>query len=299
LRSGWPILFYLLSTLLLGALLAPPLFYLGQHAATFPALRFLGESDFRRYFNRAILVAALVSFYPLLRWVGWRGLSDLGLRPDPHRWRHLGGGFLISFVTITLLGIVLTHFGIYYWKRPLPLNLLPRVLVSALTVGVLEECLFRGLFLGVAKRHARPAAAAVFVSALFAILHFLKPVEDAPLPVRWYSGLALIPQVFGQFAEPQLVLAGFITLFVLGMMLAHATLRTRSLWLSIGLHSGLVFGKMGFNKLAKRVVDAMPWFGPDVTIGLGSVLVLLFVWFLSWYFFLRERSFAPVVEHAR
>jgi uncharacterized protein len=299
LRSGWPILCYLLSTLLLGALLAPPLFYLGQHAATLPALRFLGESDFRRYFNRAILVAALVSFYPLLRWVGWRDLSDLGLRPDPHRWRHLGGGFLISFVTITLLGIVLTQFGVYYWKRPLPWNLLPRVLVSALTVGVLEECLFRGLFLGIAKRQARPVTAAVFVSALFAIVHFLKPVEDAPLPVRWYSGLALIPQVFGQFAEPQLVLAGFVTLFVLGMMLAHATLRTRSLWLSIGLHSGLVFGKMGFNKLAKRVLDMMPWFGPDVTIGLGSVMVLLFVWFLSWYFFLRERSFAPVVEHAR
>jgi membrane protease YdiL (CAAX protease family) len=299
LRSGWPILCYLLSTLLLGALLAPPLFYLGQHAATLPALRFLGESDFRRYFNRAILVAALVSFYPLLRWVGWWDLSDLGLRPDPHRWRHLGGGFLISFVTITLLGIVLTRFGVYYWKRPLPWNLLPRVLVSALTVGVLEECLFRGLFLGIAKRQARPVTAAVFVSALFAIVHFLKPVEDAPLPVRWYSGLALIPQVFGQFAEPQLVLAGFVTLFVLGMMLAHATLRTRSLWLSIGLHSGLVFGKMGFNKLAKRVLDMMPWFGPDVTIGLGSVMVLLFVWFLSWYFFLRERSFAPVVEHAR
>ncbi|MBV9997706.1 MAG: CPBP family intramembrane metalloprotease [Verrucomicrobia bacterium] len=289
----------MLSTLLLGALLAPPLFYVGQHAATVPALGFLAESDFRRYFNRAILAGALISFYPLLRWVGWRNLSGLGLRPDPHRWRHLAGGFLISFVTIILLGIVLTNFGIYHWKRPLPWNLLPRVLASALTVGALEEGLFRGLFLGVAKRHARPVTAAVFVSALFAILHFLKPVEDASLPVRWYSGLALIPQIFGQFTEPQLVVAGFTTLFVLGMMLAHATLRTGSLWLSIGLHSGLVFGKMGFNKLAKRVADTMPWFGPDLTIGLGSVLVLLFVWFLSWYFFLRERSFASVVEHAR
>jgi membrane protease YdiL (CAAX protease family) len=210
----------------------------------------------------------------------------------------LAGGFLISSVAIALLGTVLTHFGVYYWKSPLPWNLLPRVLIGALTVGVLEEGLFRGLFLGLAKQHARPVAAALLVSALFAILHFLKPVEGAGLPVRWYSGLALIPQVLSQFAEPQLVLAGFATLLVLGMMLAHATLRTRSLWLSIGLHSGLVFGKMGFNKLAKRAADLMPWFGPDLTVGLGSVLVLLFVWFLSWYFFLRERSFAPVVEHA-
>ena len=58
----------------------------------------------------------------------------------------------------------------------------------------------------------------------------------------------------------------------------------------------MVFGKMGFNKLAKRAADAMPWFGPDLTIGLGAVLVLLFVWLLSWYLFLRERPLAPMVE---
>ena len=68
--------------------------------------------------------------------------------------------------------------------------------------------------------------------------------------------------------------------------------------LAIGLHGGLVFGKMGFNKMAKRVTDAMPWFGPDLTVGFGAVLVLLFVWLLTWYLFLRERSLAPVVERA-
>ena len=299
-RAGWPILQYLISTLLLGALLAPPLFYAGQKAAQFPALHFLGESDFHRYFSRAMLLAALALIYPLLRAIGLRDLNAFafGLRPNPRWWRHLAGGFLIASAALALLGLLLAAGGVYYWKEPVPWNLLPRVFIGALTVATLEESLFRGLLLGVVMRNARPVPAAVFVSALFAILHFLKPAGDDVTQVHWYSGFAVIPQVFSRFSEPELVVAGFVTLFVLGAMLAHVTLASRSLWLAIGLHSGLVFGKMGFNKIAKRALDVMPWFSADLSIGFGAVLVLLLVWLVSWYLFLRDRSLTPVVERA-
>ena len=198
---------------------------------------------------------------------------------------------------MALFGAAIAAAGVYYWKVPLPWGLLPRVFVSALATAVIEETLFRGLILGVIRQTAPPRTAVLWVSALFAILHFVKPEGEEVPDVHWYSGFALIPPIFSRFAEPQDILAGFTTLFVLGALLAHSTLRTRSLWLGIGLHAGLVFGKMGFNKLAKRSGDAMPWFGPDLTVGLGSVTVLLFLWLLTWYLFLRDRPSPALGYH--
>jgi hypothetical protein len=74
---------------------------------------------------------------------------------------------------------------------------------------------------------------------------------------------------------------------MLGLLLAHATIRTSSLWLGIGIHSGLVFSKMGLNKVTKRLQDLTPWFGSDITVGLGSILILLFLWSVIWLVYLR------------
>jgi len=86
------------------------------------------------------------------------------------------------------------------------------------------------------------------------------------------------------------VLGGFTTIGILGLILAHATIRTGSLWLGIGVHSGLIFAKMGFNKVTRKIQDIAPWFGGDITVGIGAVLVLLLLWFLIWLIYLRGES---------
>src|ERR1700749_2458065 len=105
--------------------------------------------------------------------------------------------------------------------------------------------------------------------------------------VSWSSGFALLPRAFWPFSEPLLVGGGFVTVGILGLFLPQARMRTSSLWLPIGIHSGLVFAKMGLNKLTRRLEDMMPWFGSDVTVGLGSIATLLFLWFMIWFIFLR------------
>ena len=152
-------------------------------------------------------------------------------------------------------------------------------------MAFLEEALFRGAILGLVRRSLRPAAALFWVTALFAIVHFLKPDESFELAeVGWLSGFALIPHTFHQFAEPMSLLAGFTTLFVLGWMCGDAMLRTRALWLSIGLHAGIVFVKMSFSVMAKFAVkprhraDYLPWVGERFENGLVPVAVLLWAW---------------------
>ena len=281
------ILVYLIGTVVFGASLAPWLFWAGQYASHFQQLGFLANTDFQRYFDRSILISAFLLLFPILQWIGLRRLKSLGLRKNPQRIRHLLGGFAISAGTVSALGAFLLGFGVLELKDPLPWDRLPPILLTAISVAVIEETLFRGAILGLVRQTLTTCPAAVFVSALFSIVHFLNPERDQIVTVSWYSGFELLPHAFWRFSDPLIVLGGFAAIGILGLLLAHATIRTSSLWLGIGVHSGLIFSKMGLNKITKRVQDATPWFSNDITVGIGSILILLVLWSLIWLVYLR------------
>jgi uncharacterized protein len=288
LSSAGKIIGYFFGVVLLGALLAPPLYWLGQACSQFSALHFLKETDFQRYFARSILISAFLLLPLVIRSIGLGRFRDLGLSRNPFWWRDIVGGFLLAVGVTVALGLAGVQSGVYTWKSQLPWNLVAKVFLPALTVSVIEEFLFRGAILGLVRQTIPTVPAIVLVSGLFSIIHFFRPVDGQISGVRWYSGFELIGKLFGRFADPLLVGGGFITIFVLGLLLADSVVKTRSLWLPIGLHAGTVFGKMSFNKLTKQLTEGPPWFGPELTVGLGSVLTLLFLWFLVWLFFLRR-----------
>ena len=281
------ILVYLIGTVVIGAALSPWLFWAGQYASHFQQLEFLANTDFQRYFDRSILISAFVLLLPILQWIGLRRLKSLGLRKNPRRIRHLLGGFAISAGTVSALGAFLLGFDVLELKDPLPWDRLPPILLTAISVAVIEETLFRGAILGLVRQTLTTCPAAVFVSALFSIVHFLNPERNQIVTVSWYSGFELLPHAFWRFSDPLIVLGGFIAIGILGLLLAHATIRTSSLWLGIGIHSGLIFSKMGLNKVTKRLQDVAPWFGSDITVGIGSILILLVLWLLVWLVYLR------------
>jgi uncharacterized protein len=290
LTAAGKIIGYLLAVVLLGALLAPPLYWLGQASSQIGTLHFLKDTDFQRYFARSVLISAFLLIPLGIRSIGLSRFRDLGFSPNPLWWRDLVAGFLLAVAVTVALGFVAIQFGICTWKSHLPWNLVAAVFLPALTVSLIEEFLFRGAILGLVRQTISTLPAIVLVSALFSIIHFLRPVDGQISNVQWYSGFDLIGKQFGRFADPLLVGGGFMTIFVLGLLLADSAVRTRSLWLPIGLHAGTVFGKMSFNKLTKQLSQAPPWFGPELTVGLGSVLTLLFLWFLVWLLFLRRAS---------
>lgn len=285
------ILAYFVAVVVLGALVAPPLFWAGKSLADAGTLPFLKDVVFQRFFNRAVLVAAIVLLWPTIRWLKIGGVRELGLEPDPRRWSHFAIGFAIAGLLVAIMAGSYIAFDVYHWKQKLPWGELPRLAVSAIVVGLLEESLFRGAIFGLFRRTMQPMAALLAVTLLFASLHFLKPDEDVQLgTITWLSGFATLPSVFHQFTEPALLLGGFATLFVFGWMLGYATLRTRALWMSIGLHAGVVFVKMSFSKFTKRDLEALPWIGPELQIGLVPVAVLSLGLVLVWLVLRREKS---------
>lgn len=276
------ILFYFVAVITLGALLAPPLYWAGHGLAARGIFPSLAEVGLQKFFNRAVLVAALALLWPMVRWLRLEGVRGLGLEKDPAWKSHLGVGFTIAALCVGLLAMGYIFGEVYRWKNILPWGKIPPLLISAAVVALLEEGLFRAGILGLFRRTMSSGAAIFFTSAIFSAVHFLKPDDDVKIEaVNWLSGFALIPHMFHQFGEPLLLLGGFTTIFVLGLLLADVTVRTRSLWLAIGFHAGLVFVKMSFSKLTKREDAHLPWIGEELQIGLVPVFALLFGWLLA------------------
>ncbi len=294
---------YLAAVIVLGAMLAPPLYWGAQWLAGIGIFPVLAEFKFQKFFNRAALVAALVLLWPVIRWLRIGGWRELGLEPDPRWRRHFVIGFLVAGLAVAAMAFVYVQLGIYRIRDVIAWHKIAVVALSAITAGFLEEALFRGAILGLVRRSLRPYPALFWVTALFAIVHFLKPDEDFQIAqVGWLSGFALIPHTFHQFAEPMTLLAGFTTLFALGWLCGDATLRTRALWLSIGLHAGVVFVKMSFSVMAKFAVktrhrDAyLPWVDQRFETGLVPVGVLLLAWLAVILWLKYENRARPAAD---
>lgn len=186
-RSQLQILAFLAAVLLLGALLAPPLYWGGKWLAEIivsfkqaetPVIGWIGHKltahQFDSYYNRAFLVSALGLLWPFLRWMRLSG-DPMGLEKNPSRLRDVVAGFLMAAGFLAVMALLLIWWGAYAvaeniaWRQ-----ILPRAMLSAVAVALLEEWVFRGIFLGVALRASRPWVAIVIVSALFSILHLTK-----------------------------------------------------------------------------------------------------------------------------
>ena len=285
LREIVNILAYFLAVVLLGALMAPPLYWAAQSLAGSGLFGRLATFEFQKFFNRAMLIAAVALLWPAIRFVRIRQWRELGLQRDPRAARHVAIGAAIAILGVAAMAMAYVAFDIYRWKQELPWEKIPGLLLSAIVVGLLEEALFRGAIFGLFRRALPPFTAMFFVTLIFASVHFLKPDNNVQIgPVTWSSGLALVPHLFHQFTEGMTLLAEFTTIFVLGWVLGYATLRTRSLWMAIGLHAGVVFTKMTFSKFTKRHTELLPWVGDELQIGLVPVGVLALCGLCVWWY---------------
>lgn len=278
------LLTWMVCTLLLGAALAPLMFNIGKSVVDFRLLdedgflaRVLRESEFGRYFNRAMLLAALICLVPLLRSLEMRR-SDIGLRKNPRWVPHLFGGFVLAGGLLLLMGWIYLEMGLFglregkYWSW----SKAGKFLQQGLGASVLEEILFRGLLLAVLLRTTRSFTAALFLTFFFALIHFLKPpealiIEDADVGAG--TGFYMVGQIFARFGNPIFIAAEFATYFAVGAVLVWARLRTNSLWLGIGLHAGWVFCLKLYNYYtyipkAYREDVLLPYVGDDLKIGL-------------------------------
>jgi uncharacterized protein len=293
LKALGQILLYLAATVFIGALLAPPLYWgaqvAGSHLHSAWLTDFLAKTDFQHYFDRAIMITALALLWPLLRGLRIRNFGhDLGLARDRRGWRRLGVGLALALGTMLIMAAILYFMGICrLHSHPAYGRLAWQIPLTALVVSVLEEFFFRGAMQGVVRKTAVEEFAVLAVAILFAAVHFLKPAgaHAGPVNIHWWSGLALLPDTLALFRDPGLLLGGFMTLLLVGLILGYVRERTRSLWMPMGLHAGWIIGEKGLMAVTRRSV-AWPWLGPDIPntlVGLAPVLTLVVTGAILWW----------------
>lgn len=281
---------YFIAIVVGGALLAPILFWSAQALAAHGVFPFLARYDFDTFFHRAILVAAVLLLWPLLRVSNVRGLSDLGLAPNPHWGRDVGYGVLLSVIPLLFCSALLIALHVYTFRHVFVWPRFGKVLLAAISVPFIEETFFRGIVLGILLRTGRKLLSVVAVSALFAAVHFLKGSEWEPTNATWTSGFQSIGDAFAGFGDPMMVLAAFATLFLIGCILADARVLTRSLWLPIGLHAGWIFASGTFNWLARRQMVALPWIGKNLLVGIIPLGLAAVTWILMRQWLKHDRA---------
>jgi len=280
-----------------GALLAVPLFHLGKsgHAwlsasswrdtdvATW-LLKEIGRAHFTRYFNRAVLVCAIVLIWPFLRWVKLDRSLLPTWKPFSTGIKHWALGFFLASGLLLVLGFVFFKMGAYQLSSAPRWFKFGEPITAALGAGIIEEFFFRSLLLGLLLRTMSTRSALIAGTFIFAIVHFLKPpegwqIDDAA--VTWSSGFLVLKQIAVGFGNVQFLLAEFATLFAVGWVLAQVRMQTGALWAGIGLHGGWVFGLKYFSALTTHMGGWLPWIGANLKIGLAPLLTVLFTGWIA------------------
>jgi uncharacterized protein len=261
LRAPWRIVLYLL--------LAALLTIVGQFAlglAEAPATPLPGIA--------VALAAALLAAWPFLARIEQREFGALGLPAHPRAMSESGGGLALGAILLGAVVLLLAVTGSVAWRADEGsaasyVGVLFSTLVFFGLAAAWEEVIFRGYPFQVLVEWIGGWPATVLASALFALLHAANP-GVGPLALA--------------------------NIFLAGILLSLAYLRTRSLWFVTGLHlgwnwtmatlldlpvSGLVFD----TPLYEGVVRGPEWwtggdFGPEA--GLAGTLVLAGGTFWVW-----------------
>jgi membrane protease YdiL (CAAX protease family) len=122
-------------------------------------------------------------------------------------------------------------------------RLLPKYVLSAVVIAVVEEAFFRAFLFGGMEDDFGSTGALIVSSTIYALAHLVRA------PGRFYAttldltaGVRTLGLSFSQLSAPLSALATLIGLFLLGIVLAEAFIVTGTVWFSVGLHAGFVIG---------------------------------------------------------
>jgi membrane protease YdiL (CAAX protease family) len=244
---GWSILPIFFAIVFGGAIVLGPLFYFALH----PWKPFA----FHRTMDRALLVSALAALGYFWSRLSLAQLWPLGARA----WRQLAFGYLLAFVSaqamiglyLALCGFTSSHLGAH--------QIMMRVLMAllaALLLPPLEETVFRGFMLAELVRGLGRRWGCVVAALIFMLAHFLKVPESFDhQPVHFWSGVPALGAAFLSVAQGAFVDGRGASLFLIGLILGGLFLRSGSLWINAGLHSGWIFVLLLFSGLTQQVAS--------------------------------------------
>jgi membrane protease YdiL (CAAX protease family) len=240
---------FLLLCLILAALLAVPLVETGW--LDYPPQRVMG---------RLAQIAILLGIWPLLRHLRLANKVDLGYGiPRPGFLRAVASGWGLGVLILLGLVLALIWLGIRVpdpdpgrWSWILGKAL--QALIAGMLIGLLEETFFRGALYAAIRRREGLVPAIFWSSALYAVLHLMKPSALPPgTPFDWAGAWTMFSGVFLDVFQWR-HLDTLLSLMMVGIFLAVVRELTGHIGWCIGLHAGWVF----VIQVTRRLTDGNP-----------------------------------------
>lgn len=197
---------------------------------------------FPRIFDRTVIVTLAAAMLLLARPLGLAGLIRDGFAEPQENWRSALRGFAVVVVAVGAL-----FAAAFILRSTAPIGQIgaraARYAAAAITIALIEEGFFRAFVLGGMLRDMGKPPALAASSAIFALTHLVRS------PARFYlagfhpmAGLINLAASAARIVHPGDALPMLAGLFLLGLMLGAAFLRTGRIWFSAGMHAGLVIG---------------------------------------------------------
>ncbi len=225
------------GTLLLAALLAWPAWQLLHPIEP--------DWPFHRVISRAWQLLLLLGLLLTLRRLALTGRGDWGYAlPRGAFLRQAGTGYAIGLATMLPMTLAMLALGILAPRASADVT----AILTAFAVGTLmglavafvEETFFRGLMYRAIARESGHWTAAWLTALVYAAIHFFARTKIPADEVAWDSGFRLLGGVLQHFGDPLPVLDSFVTLVLVGLLLAGVRQRTGAIAGCIGLHAGWV-----------------------------------------------------------
>ena len=153
-------------------------------------------------------------------------------------------GFVVAMCAIAILfALALAVGGAGAGDHTAAAALIPKYLLSAIAIAIIEEAFFRAFLLGGMMEDFGNRVALIASAAIYALAHLVRS------PARYYvsgyepaAGLFNLAHSVDQFSNPAIAIPTLIGLFLLGLVLGEAYILTGSVYFSMGLHCGFVLG---------------------------------------------------------
>jgi membrane protease YdiL (CAAX protease family) len=206
-----------------------------------------------KIFTKCFLGFALLYFLVFRRHMRSRVVESLNIRVSSVL-KQLLAGLLVGAAALCVIIAIFYAAGAKKLDVDFAAAAVWQALAAGLGVAVLEEIVFRGVVLQNLRADMDAFFAVIFASAFFAAMHFVQPVPKEVIPpvaapslerFNVFNGFRVVPYQLSNFGRLDEIWPFALGLFLIGVALSVAYLKTASLYLPIGIHAGFVtIGKL-------------------------------------------------------
>jgi membrane protease YdiL (CAAX protease family) len=201
-----------------------------------------------KIFTKCLIGFALLYFVVFRRHMRSRVVESLNIRISSVL-KQLVAGLFIGAGTLCVIIAIFYAAGAKRLDVDFAVAAIWKALGAGIGVALVEEIVFRGVVLQNLRADMDAFFAVVFASAFFAAVHFVQPLPkevispaDAPALGGFHllNGFRIVPYQLSNFGRLDEIWPFLLGVFLIGVALAVAYVKTGSLYLPIGIHAGFV-----------------------------------------------------------